>query len=233
MAKYCYSQLSLPTGVIRLLRLLPSERDVESMQGELFEYRLRNSDKPSHPYEALSYVWGDDEKPQSISIGNLNLDITQNLYTALLHLRDHDCSRILWVDAICINQEDNNEKGQQVQSMAKIYAKASRVIVWLGEAAVDSDQALEVIRKAAEEQSTNSAINETNQQTILTLLKRPWFQRIWVRGQRSPIWAEVIDKVDSGPSGSCRSSTCPDQVWLHGDRRIYVLLRPKRIESLL
>ncbi|KAH7309925.1 hypothetical protein B0I35DRAFT_453508 [Stachybotrys elegans] len=63
--------------------------------------------------------------------------------------------------------------------MAKIYAKASRVIVWLGEAAGDSAQALEVIRKAAEEQYTNSAIYKPNQQSILTLLKRPWFQRIW------------------------------------------------------
>jgi thiamine pyrophosphate-dependent acetolactate synthase large subunit-like protein len=109
--------------------------------------------------------------------------------------------RILWVDAICINQHDNDEKGQQVQSMAKIYAKASRVIVWLGEAADNSDQALEAIRMAAEEQHTSSVIykpnqeailalsdqhptnfpsNGTNQQAILGLLERPWFQRIWV-----------------------------------------------------
>jgi hypothetical protein len=91
--------------------------------------------------------------------------------------------RIIWIDAICINQEDNDEKGQQVQSMAKIYAKASRVIVWLGEAAGDSDHALEVIRKAAEEQYTNSAIDKPNQQSIFTLLERPWFQRIWVSVQ--------------------------------------------------
>lgn len=91
---------------------------------------------------------------------------------------------MLWIDAICINQEDDDEKGQQVQSMAKIYAKASRVIVWLGEAAEDSDQALEEIRIAAVKQSTNLAINETNhQQAILTLLERPWFRRIWVRNR--------------------------------------------------
>jgi hypothetical protein len=179
MAKYCYSQLSLPTGVIRLLRLLPSERDVESMQGELFEYRLRNSDKPSHPYEALSYVWGDDEKPQSISIGNLNLDITQNLYTALLHLRDHDCSRILWVDAICINQENDEEKEYQISLMTEIYSKALRVAVWLGEAAVDSDRALELIRLAGEKSAGLSNI-ELSRHAIRQLLKRPWFRRIWV-----------------------------------------------------
>ncbi|KAF5696935.1 het [Fusarium mundagurra] len=82
------------------------------------------------------------------------------------------------VHAICINQRDSNEKGKQVQSMAKIYAKASRVIVWLGEAAASSDQALEEIRIVAVK---NPAINETNhQQAILALLEREWFQRIWV-----------------------------------------------------
>jgi hypothetical protein len=124
---------------------------------------------------------------------------------ALLHLRDRFVERIIWIDAICINQDDNGEKGQQVQTMAKIYAKASRVIVWLGEAADNSDQALEEIRMAAEEQHTNpaiyktnqqvtfgrsyqqhrnSAINETSQQAILRLLERPWFHRIWVSGYR-------------------------------------------------
>ncbi|KAK3947007.1 heterokaryon incompatibility protein-domain-containing protein [Pseudoneurospora amorphoporcata] len=68
------------------------------------------------------------------------------------------------------------EKGHQVQSMAKIYAKASRVIVWLGEEAAGSDQALEEIRIAAE-LSTKELDNKAG---ILTLLQRPWFQRIWV-----------------------------------------------------
>jgi hypothetical protein len=64
------------------------------------------------------------------------------------------------------------------------------------------------------------------------LLKRPWFRRIWVSGKTTTIWAEVINTVYSGPSRGCRSSTCPDQVWSCGDRRICVLLRNKRIETL-
>jgi hypothetical protein len=124
-----------------------------------------------------------------------------NLHAALSHLRDPFIERILWIDAICINQEDNEEKGRQVRLMAKIYAKASRVVVWLGKAANNSDHALIALRKAAEEQCTDSAIGETTtrgsiftpsdeqtttsavnetQQAILKLLERPWFQRIWV-----------------------------------------------------
>jgi len=60
--------------------------------------------------------------------------------------------RIFWIDAICINQNDDIEKGHQVASMAKIYAKVSGVIVWFGEAADDSDRAIRAIRRAAEEQ---------------------------------------------------------------------------------
>jgi len=177
MAKYCYSQLSTPTS-IRLLRLLPSEREGKSLQGELFEYRLRNSDKSSHPYEALSYVWGGDKKRQFIAIGNLHLDITQNLYTALLHLRDHDCARILWVDAICIDQEKNEEKENQIPLMAEIYSKALHVVVWLGEAEDGSNQALEVIRLVGE-RSTRLSIAESTPESVRQLLKRPWFRRIW------------------------------------------------------
>lgn len=177
MSNYCYSQLS--PGSIRLLRLLPSENDSEGLRCELFEYHLRNSDKTSHPYEALSYVWGGEKKPQSICVDNHNLSITQNLYTALLHLRDHGCSRTIWIDAICINQDNESEKEEQIPLMAKIYAKAHRSVVWLGEADNASHYALEAIRLTCEK-SKNLPNTNIFQREILQLLQRPWFQRIWV-----------------------------------------------------
>ncbi|KAK3351880.1 LOW QUALITY PROTEIN: heterokaryon incompatibility protein-domain-containing protein [Neurospora tetraspora] len=132
--------------------------------------------KGTRPYEALSYVWGSEDKPCSIFINGYNLAVGKNLYAALLHLRDHSIKRTIWIDAICINQGDKEEKGHQVQSMAKIYAKASRVIVWLGEEEPGSDQALEEIRIAAE----LSRRRLDNKAEILTLLQGPWFRRIWV-----------------------------------------------------
>ena len=166
---------------IRLLRLMPNENDTANIRCELFEYALRESDKATHPYEALSYVWGNSDKRQPIFIENQCLAVTLNLHAALLRLRDHDIPRIIWVDAVCINQEDTQEKEHQIQSMAKIYGKASRVIVWLGERADDSDVALEAIRAAGN--PTNISDREMIQQAILPLLQRPWFQRIWVRQQ--------------------------------------------------
>ncbi|KAL8364833.1 hypothetical protein RB595_003893 [Gaeumannomyces hyphopodioides] len=132
---------------------------------------------------------------------NNELRVTANLCAALRHLRHPLVERILWVDAICINQADKDEKGQQVQFMAEIYARATRVLVWLmdppkgdapdnGDPAADRDQAdsggqaLEAIRAAAataaEGQRVGFPMDERSQRAILTLLGHKWFQRIWV-----------------------------------------------------
>jgi hypothetical protein len=84
-------------------------------------------------YEALSYAWGDRHRTYLIRESNSEVHITQNLHEALLRLRLKDQPRTIWVDAICINQDDGIEKGIQVQMMQQIYANALQVIVWLGE----------------------------------------------------------------------------------------------------
>ncbi|KAK3955167.1 ankyrin repeat-containing domain protein [Pseudoneurospora amorphoporcata] len=169
-----YYNVRMSPGHIRLLQLLPSENEDAAIHCRLFYTTLDS--KGTRLYEALSYVWGSEDKPCSIFIDGYNLAVGKNLYAALLHLRDNSVQRTIWIDAICINQGDNEEKGHQVQSMAKIYAKASRVIVWLGEEVAGSDQALEEIRIAAK-LSTRRLDDNAG---ILTLLQRPWFQRIWV-----------------------------------------------------
>jgi hypothetical protein len=92
------------------------------------------------------------------------------------------------VDAVCIDQANDNEKELQIQLMATIYAKASRVIVWLGAAEENSDQALDAIRIASSSRFESKRYRQTAQASIwlaelaiLQLLKRPWFSRIWVR----------------------------------------------------
>ncbi|KAK4163558.1 ankyrin repeat-containing domain protein [Cladorrhinum sp. PSN259] len=173
--------IPLPKGCVRLLRLLPPSGDNSRIECQLITCSLLDSTR-THSYEALSYFWGLEKSKEPIWIDGHQFSVGANLYSALSHLRDRFVERILWVDAICINQEDKTgEKEQQVQSMAKIYSRASQVIVWLGQATSDSDQALEAMRAAAEEeQGTNPSLNETCKQAIITLLEREWFQRIWV-----------------------------------------------------
>ncbi|KUJ13497.1 HET-domain-containing protein [Mollisia scopiformis] len=167
--------------MIRLLRLLPHESRNAAIQCQLFNYTLQDSGRRTHPYEALSYVWGDLVNLESISIGGYELPVTQNLYKALSHLRHRSIDRILWVDAVCINQYDTMEKERQIRFMAKIYAQASCVVVWLGECADNSDQALEEIRVAAGGKKSSNQSNLTMiHKAVSSLLQRPWFRRIWV-----------------------------------------------------
>ncbi|KAF5538624.1 HETEROKARYON incompatibility [Fusarium phyllophilum] len=172
MTPYLYSPL--PEGSIRLLRIIPHPDKNSPVGCELFDFALSDSES-TYPYDALSYVWGSAEKPFSIVVNDLDFLVGTNLYAALVHLRHGSLERIIWIDAICINQGDILEKGQQVQSMAEIYAKASCVVVWLGSASTTSDQALDNIREAALQNSTEGK----DQKRIFQLLQRPWFQRIW------------------------------------------------------
>lgn len=180
MPQYRHSPLPSGYGSIRLLRLMPHEDETADIQCELFEYSLKNSCKGIHLYEALSYVWGDPENRRSLSMHNHRFDVTVNLHAALSHLRNHSMERILWIDALCIDQTNQEEKEHQIQFMAKIYGQAQRVVVWLGEVADDSDLALEAIRVAGSRNFAHSLNSEKIQPAVLKLLERPWFRRIWV-----------------------------------------------------
>jgi hypothetical protein len=163
----------------------------------------------SHPYEALSYVWGKPDGGHSISIDGDVLSVTGNLYAALQHLRNRHWERVLWVDAVCINQGDDGEKQDQIRLMANIYSQASRVVVWLGEAGDESgDSALQEIRRvAAEEMSSGNVlnINEETKQGVLALLRRQWFERIWV-STPSPFSLDLRDNTDKGSSRCSKKS---------------------------
>ncbi|KAK6600797.1 het domain protein [Botrytis cinerea] len=178
MSQSLYSSLPLESNNIRLLRILPNKNEEADINCALFVYPLHDSGRGTHRYEALSYVWGDADNSCSICVNGHSLIVRANLHSALLRLRDPVLDRIIWIDAICINQEDLNERGHQVQLMAKIYSKASQVVVWLGEAADNSDLALEEIVIAANQSEISS--RKTTRKAIIALLQRPWFRRIWV-----------------------------------------------------
>jgi hypothetical protein len=183
MFPYHHSRLSLGPDSIRLLRLKPCKtQSTAKIHCELFDYNLQDLSQRTHLYEALSYTWGNPRVTRPIYIGELEHEspVTTNLYAALLHLRNSSLERIIWVDAICIDQKNDEEKAQQIQLMAQIYSQASRVLVWLGEAADNSNQALEEIRVAGHK-AIYSLNNKTIQLAVLKLLERDWFQRIWVR----------------------------------------------------
>lgn len=123
-----YQYNPLPSEMsIRLLELYPGHAS-DNIECTLHQTGLENT--PS--YEALSYAWGDPTYKTSVLCDNKIIMVTENLRDALLRLRLKDRSRIIWADAICINQDDDMEKGPQVKLMATTYGNATRVCVWLG-----------------------------------------------------------------------------------------------------
>jgi heterokaryon incompatibility protein (HET) len=87
--------------------------------------------RPSHSFEAISYVWGDATKRVPIYTAQGTISVTHNLHSVLSYLRLADRPRYVWADAACINQEDAAERNQQVQLMRQIYKSAARVVLWL------------------------------------------------------------------------------------------------------
>jgi hypothetical protein len=215
---YTYSPLLAHPNSIRLLRLLPASRAENPVRCRIFNYSLTTPARTSHLYECLSYVWGDVNERQTIQVDDAELAVTKNLYGALRRLRDPDLDRVVWVDALCINQDDIEERAKQVQIMARIYACASRVVVWLGEEADGSKEAMELLREDAsrvyrkqrklqdteeelyeeeigddapgdrppDDETLKLAKNQADsaarsfRSEAMELLRRPWFQRIWV-----------------------------------------------------
>ena len=127
-------------------------------------------------YEALSYVWGSSSPAKRMVLNGKEITITPNLDCALRHLRQASSKRILWVDALCINQDDSAEKAHQIKLMRPIYALASGVLLWLGSGTDETDAAMRSIEKFDKEHWSTYDF----QVNFMELLYRPWFTRIWV-----------------------------------------------------
>ena len=153
-------------------------------------------------FEALSYVWGSNAHIDTFEI-NCNgrlLVIGSNLRSALLRIRHATKARQLWVDAVCINQKDEDEKSQQVKQMGEIYASAERVLIWIGEDLADeAEECFALIRETngylMEQLAKCKDVTELpfiahgngsicadprKWDTVRHLMNSEWFTRVWV-----------------------------------------------------
>ena len=147
MAPYQYQPLDQEANHIRLMMLLPGDFSAE-VRVELIHKPLLSDRRPK--FEALSYTWGLVDNPSHIcvgSIGDNTLIVTQNLGEALPHLGYTDRLPFFWIGAVCVNQQDMEERGRQVERMGDIYTLADRVVVWLGPKDSTSAYALRLLDK--------------------------------------------------------------------------------------
>jgi hypothetical protein len=132
---YQHKPLDLDTRMLRLLRILP-DLDAGMLQCELTTHDFASATDIG--YNALSYEWGPDEPPFSwIRINDGYYQIRDNLYqffqVAHAKLPHYDDFRgYLWIDAVCIDQQNLSERGHQVKQMGDIYSQAKTVLLWLG-----------------------------------------------------------------------------------------------------
>lgn len=98
------------------------------------------------PYEALLYCWGDASITQNIEVEGYRFPVTTNLFAALNSLRLEDSPRILWIDAICIDQSNIAERETQVGLMRNIYQQAHRAVICLGPRRRKTTLAFEFLR---------------------------------------------------------------------------------------
>lgn len=123
-----YSRLDPTTHEIRFIHIQPGTWD-DPILCELKTVSLDS--KPD--YQTLSYAWGDPFPTKPILLEDVVLDVRANLWAALRRLRRAEKERVIWIDALCIHQEDYEERSQQVMLMGSIYSKCREVIMWLGD----------------------------------------------------------------------------------------------------
>jgi hypothetical protein len=187
---------------IRLLVIQPGSRSSE-IRCNLVQVRL--GDRYTR-YNALSYVWGPQDKLSQIICNGQPFKVGINLYTALERVRHDDQVVTYWIDAICIDQTNIEEKSRQVQLMQYIYAGAQAVHIWLGPKDKTSNLAFYIVGRICEHvaltmpyggprpvtrlreypkevrESYPNALgtNRTGYKALLQLISRPWFTRVWV-----------------------------------------------------
>jgi hypothetical protein len=196
---------------IRLVTILPDKFEA-CIQLGLSHLRLDSMEngKHGHPpvkdldFEALSYNWGIQPPTVSVSLNKQKFMVSPNLSSILRHLRRTHQPRAVWIDAICINQDNEADKMSQLPIMHVIYAQARNVIVWLGDSSSDSHLAMEYIKdvhapvEIGKEDMISDEVPVRNWPLshlataplnyaniiILTafykLLKRPWWYRAWI-----------------------------------------------------
>ncbi|KAF4435134.1 hypothetical protein FACUT_7392 [Fusarium acutatum] len=169
---------------IRLVHLLPGTDTAVCC--ELITVPINAAPK----YEALSYTWGDASSTEKIDMTTQGsktpqqFSVTSNCFSALKRLRYKDKLRVLWIDALAIDQSNLDERNHQVSLMSKIYSQAAGVIVYLGKSADDSDLAIEFIMECYDPSPDNTSLSFPRSDTLMDALRnfflRPWFTRVWV-----------------------------------------------------
>lgn len=181
-SEWLYRQLPLSELEIRLLRLEPRRGLSTEIRASLIKYNLQEKLTDVTSFQALSYTWGHNSCTHNIIVNGVKLPVADNLFSFLQYRQEENKYTDIWVDAICINQNDLLEKNRQIPMMNMIYMRASELIIWLGPPSFDSELAIQSILEMGSGSPYDKLITVENDewQAIQSLLERPWWKRIWI-----------------------------------------------------
>lgn len=200
-----HKPLKYPDLQIRLLNILPGEPgDSIRLQSDVFYL----DGAPS--YRAISYTWGGEEGPKTVYVDDEPLEVRNNCNHALWQIRLHFPGKWIWIDSICINQLDNDEKSHQVQMMFDIYRSARLVLSCVGPHADNSEMVVEAAKEilvllldwhqlpSLSDDSSNQSTNLENfdhlkwarargesyfialRKSLEEFSRRPYWSRLWI-----------------------------------------------------
>lgn len=194
-----YRPLDRSIREIRVLDVLPSN----GQRSEGVRCQIRHVSLDSEPgplYETISYCWGDPNPCETILLDGHDFKVPKNTFLALRHSSYTDRLRTVWIDAVCINQNDLQERSQQVNMMGAIYSQTATGLIYLGEGAGDAASvfaSLGSIAKEAQAAHTREQMRELtlpeqkpwaatarylrtsfNQESLVALFDCPWFRSV-------------------------------------------------------
>lgn len=179
---------------IRLVRVLPGSSPAIRCQF------VSTSLEACPPYVALSYTWGSPERNETIQLQNRACPVGQNLFAFLCRVSRDANDSLFWIDALCIDQANVQERNHQVRLMRDIYAGAARVVVWLGEASPQSYTTIHLIEAAYRDlmsrgggaasssssppppgsSSPRSSMSAADRDHIAALFRHEYWSRVWI-----------------------------------------------------
>ncbi|KAF4960743.1 hypothetical protein FSARC_10372 [Fusarium sarcochroum] len=184
--------MALQANEIRLLRLdYGSPEEHTHLKLSFERVFLTNPDLP--PFVALSYAWGDLTKTSPLCVSKEDIPATSNLHQVIQTLSASRFDQLLWVDALCINQEDQHERASQVTLMGDIYSRATYVLAFLSPESVPFDLGLDFIERAASDPGLHfdpslsphttvlglNIADKVVQDSLIGFFAAPWWTRLW------------------------------------------------------
>jgi hypothetical protein len=202
-----YQYRPLQPSQIRLVRVLPER--MWKLKCEIIHVSLENepvytaisvshycSLKAPANTELTKYAWGDGVDTRPLVLEGATIPVAVSLHDALRAVRRKKENILVWVDALCIDQQNEDERATQVRLMGQIYSGAMSVAIWIGPEYEDSALALQLLQKVAENSVSPQRIRSTcnlDSLALLNLFKRDYWKRLWGKWSRTNLYMGFAD----------------------------------------